>query len=420
MYKILGDKVDHLPEADLLDELRTLAMVKSSTEVQVEAHHAMENPAESTLTKENTIYKIINPFIAEQRHQNQPTLTKRSTADTTTRSHNEMHDTEDLTADESTPDWNENFSSLMLIRMKVPSESDITELNLSCSTTTMTTERWGRPTNMPRDMSKDHKLPMTVHDEPDEDSTTAVTEDTMDTMEPTQNRKSTGGLEQNPLPHKTNTALAPHEVQTETDEPIEDDEADLDINTPETDERDLTAAIKEVDRQSNGPSTIVDEVKNPTNQPRIIDVEEEENNPEEETDKIITGKFKKPTNKARIIDLESESSEDETDESAHTSDEWVEHDDALPTTPKTTPDDAVPSPPHERLYRSRYLVKVCGYHTHGIWCDCPFVPKPSPRYHVESNLTTTDTAHKTQEVCQDAADGVGEELWDTSRRGVHA
>jgi hypothetical protein len=35
-------------------------------------------------------------------------------------------------------------------------------------------------------------------------------------------------------------------------------------------------------------------------------------------------------------------------------------------TPITTPDDAVPSPPHERLYKSRYLVKVCGYHTHGI------------------------------------------------------
>ena len=48
-------------------------------------------------------------------------------------------------------------------------------------------------------------------------------------------------------------------------------------------------------------------------------------------------------------------------------------------------------PPHERLYRSRYLVKVCGYFTHGIWCDCPFIPKPSPRYHVESNLNVPQT-----------------------------
>jgi hypothetical protein len=95
MYKTLGAKVDHLPEADLLDELRTFAMVKSSNEVQVEAHHAMENPVESTLTKGNITHKIINPFIAEQYHKNQPALTKRGTADTTTRSDNEMHDTED-------------------------------------------------------------------------------------------------------------------------------------------------------------------------------------------------------------------------------------------------------------------------------------------------------------------------------------
>jgi hypothetical protein len=347
MYKTLGAKVDHLPEADLLDELRMLAMVKSRTEVQVEAHHAMENPNESTLTKGNTTYKIINPFVAEQHHQNQPALTKKSIADTT-RSHNEMHDTEDLKADESTPDWSENFSSLMLIKMKIPSVPDITDLNLSCSTTTMTMERWRKPTNMPVDMYKGYEKPMTMYDDPGENNTTEVPEDTMDTMEPTQNRKSTGGLEHNLLLHKTNTALATHEVQTETDEPIGDNEADLDTNTPETDERALADTIKEVDRQSNGPSTIMGEVKNTTNQPRILDVEEEEDNPEEETDKIITtGKFKKQTNRAQIIDLESDNSEDETDESAHTPEEWVENDDALPTTPKTTPDDAVPSPPHE-------------------------------------------------------------------------
>ena len=363
MNRTLGAKVDFLSEANLLDELGRIAMVKTSTEVQDEDHHAMENPVESTLTMGNTTYKIINPPITEQYYQNQPALTKRSTADTTARSYNEEHYTEDFKAEESTPDWSENFSNLKLIRMTVPSMSNITELNLSCSTTTMTMEKWGRPTNMPMDISKGHELPMMMHVDPDEDNTTEVPEDTMDTMEPTQNRKSTGGLEHNPLLHKTNTALASHEVQTETDEPIEDDEADLDTNTPETDERALADTIKEVDRQSNGPSTIMGEVKNPTNKPRIIDVEEEENDPEEETDKIITGKFKKPTNQAHIIDLESDSSEDDTDESAHTSEEWVEHDNALPTTPKPTTDDAVPSPPHERLYRSRYLVKVCGYFT---------------------------------------------------------
>jgi hypothetical protein len=173
-------------------------------------------------------------------------------------------------------------------------------------------ERWGRPTNMPMDISKDHELPMSMHEDPDEDNTTEVTKDTMDNMEPTQNRNCTGGLENNPLPHKTNTALASHEVHT--DEPIKDDEADLDTDTPETDEKDLTTAIKEVDRQSNGPSNIVGEFENLTNKPRIIDVEEEEDNPEEETDKIITGKSKKPNNQARIIDPESDNSEDKTAE----------------------------------------------------------------------------------------------------------
>ena len=125
MYKTLGAKVDHLPEADLLDELRMLAMVKPNTEVQVEAHHAMEKPVVSTLTKGNVTYKIINPFI-EQHHQNQPALTKRGTANNTTRS--EMLDTEDF-RDKSTPDWSENFSSLKLIKMNIPSGSNIMKLN---------------------------------------------------------------------------------------------------------------------------------------------------------------------------------------------------------------------------------------------------------------------------------------------------
>jgi len=212
------------------------------------------------------------------------------------------------------------------------------------------------------DTSKDHELPMSMHEDPDDDNTT---KDTMEPMEPSQDRNCMGRPKQNPFPYKTNTALASHEVRT--DEPTEDDEADLDTNTPKTDVRDIPTATKEVDRQSNGTSNTVDKFKTLTNQPCIIDVEEEEDDPEKEINKIITGESKKHTNQACIIDLEDDSSEDETDESAHTPNEWFEHDDALPRTPKTTTEDAVPSPPHERLYKSRYLVKVCGHHTHGIW-----------------------------------------------------
>jgi hypothetical protein len=117
------------------------------------------------------------------------------------------------TEDESTPDWSENISSLKFIRLMVPSMSNITELNLSFSTTTMMMERWGRPSNTPVGISKGHKMPMTMHDDPDEDISTEVNEETMGnpskmwtvltltkpnrtkaTTEPTQNRKSTGGL----------------------------------------------------------------------------------------------------------------------------------------------------------------------------------------------------------------------------------
>jgi hypothetical protein len=242
-----------------------------------------------------------------------------------------------------------------LIKMNIPSGSNIMKLNQSCNTTTMTMERWERPNN--------------------------TTKDTMEPMVRSQNRNCTGGTKQNPLPYKTNTALASQEVRT--DVPNEDDEADLDTNTPETDERVSTTTVKEVDRQSNGTSDITGKFKNLTNQPRFIDAEEEEDDPEEETNKI--------NNQADIIDLEDDNSEDETDEYTHTSKEWFEHDEALPRTPKTTTEDAVPRPPHERLYKSRHLVKVCGHHTHGIWCDCPFIPKPSPRYHVESNLNVPQT-----------------------------
>jgi hypothetical protein len=177
MYKTLGAEVDHLPEADLLDELRLLAMVKPNTEVQVEAHHAMENSVVSTLTKGNVTYKIINPFIA-QNNQNQPALTKRGTANNTTRSDNEMLDTEAF-RDKSTPDWSENVSSLKLIKMNIPNRLNITKLNQSCNTATMTMGRWERPNNMPMDTPKDHKLLMSTHEDPDEDN---ITKETMDTM----------------------------------------------------------------------------------------------------------------------------------------------------------------------------------------------------------------------------------------------
>jgi hypothetical protein len=122
---------------------------------------------------------------------------------------------------------------------------------------------------------------------------------------------------------------------------------------------------------------------------------EDEDNPEEETDEITTmGKLKMPPARPHIINVENDNSEDETDEPAQTADipeEWVEQDDALPTTPRTTTEEAAPIPPHEGLHRSRYLVKVCGSFTHGIWCDCPFIPKPSPRYHMETNLNVPQT-----------------------------
>ena len=168
MYDTLGAKVDSLSEADLLDELGKIATVKTSTEVQEKDHRAMENPVKSTLAMGNITNMIINPTITEQHYQNQPAPAKRSTADNTNMFYDEGRDTEDytgkvtvpkimadtntdtgnpqrampyLTEDESTPDWSENFSSLKLIRMTVPSVSNITEFNQSCSMTTMTMER---------------------------------------------------------------------------------------------------------------------------------------------------------------------------------------------------------------------------------------------------------------------------------------
>jgi hypothetical protein len=157
--------------------------------------------------------------------------------------------------------------------------------------------------------------------------------------------------------------------------------------------------------------------KRPTNQPHIIDVEDEDN-PEEETDKITTmGEFKIPPARPHIINVESDNSEDETDEPAQTADtpdELFEQDDALPTTPRATTEEAAPIPPHERLHRSRYLVKVCGYVTHGIWCNCPFIPKPSPRYHMETNLNVPQTLP----IKPRTSDKIEQEEWDKVS-GVH-
>jgi hypothetical protein len=160
MYNTLGAKVDSLSEADLLDELGKIATVETGTEVQAKDHRAMGNPVESTLAMENITNMVIDPPITEQHHQsliriqNQPAPVKRSTADTTNKPYNEGHDTEDYTVkvtvpktmantnpdsvnsqrvmpyfkeDGSTPDWSENFSSLKLSKVVVPSVSNITE-----------------------------------------------------------------------------------------------------------------------------------------------------------------------------------------------------------------------------------------------------------------------------------------------------
>jgi hypothetical protein len=186
MYDTLGAKFDSLTEADLLDELGKIATVKTGTEVQAEDHCAMENPVEPTLAMDNITKMVINLPITEQFYQypfsiseenliqNQPAPAKRSTADMTTHKfYNEGYDNEDYTEkvdapkitantspgsvdpqratpyfieDGTTPDWSE---SLKLSKVVVPSVSNITEPDLSTSTTAMMAERWGRPSNTP-------------------------------------------------------------------------------------------------------------------------------------------------------------------------------------------------------------------------------------------------------------------------------
>ena len=67
------------------------------------------------------------------------------------------------------------------------------------------------------------------------------------------------------------------------------------------------------------------------------------------------GKFKIPPARPHIIDIEdADNSEEETDEPAQTADipdEWFEQDDALPTTPRATTEEAAPIPPYETLHR---------------------------------------------------------------------
>ena len=96
------------------------------------------------------------------------------------------------------------------------------------------------------------------------------------------------------------------------------------------DEGAFAATIREVDKHSNEPLTIMSGSKKPTNQPHIIDVEDDDNS-EEETDELIStmGKFKIPPVRPHIIDVEdTDNSEEETDEPAQTTDrpdEWFEH-----------------------------------------------------------------------------------------------
>ena len=75
-------------------------------------------------------------------------------------------------------------------------------------------------------------------------------------------------------------------------------------------------------------------------------------------------------------------------------DEWFEVDDALSVPPRASEEargtalteEAAPILLCERLHRSRCIVKVCGWNTHGIFCNCPSVTKPMPRYALVTNL----------------------------------
>jgi hypothetical protein len=234
MYDALGAKVDSLSEPDLLAELEKLATVETDTEVKAVNYPAMitmNNPVHQPTARSSPAHL-----------QNQPALAKRSTTnttmdvkeDTTHKIYSEGYDNKDYTEkvdapkimantssgtadpqrampyfieDGSTPDWSENFSSLRLSKVVVPSVSNITELNMSNSqmwtedttkvftdkmladqcrlTIAMMAESWGRPNSKPMDTSKVAKTPMAKHvddrhDNPDEDISAEVTEETVE------------------------------------------------------------------------------------------------------------------------------------------------------------------------------------------------------------------------------------------------
>jgi hypothetical protein len=183
---------------------------------------------------------------------------------------------------------------------------------------------------------------------------------------------------------KTNTDLAQEEDQTEIDEPNDDKEAnendtarkdmksgEPDHNSPTADEGAITTTIGEFDKPSDEPLTITSEFKEPPTRSHIIDVGDSDTS-EEEIDK--------PDNEpAQITSMPVE---------------WFEVDDALSVPPRASEEgretalteEAAPIQPCERLHRSRCIVKVCGWATHGIFCHCPFVTKPTPSYALVTNL----------------------------------
>ena len=254
-------------------------------------------------------------------------------------------------------------------------------------------EGWGRLSSKPMDMFKVAKKPMAKHDvdrndDPDEDTSAEVTEETGEinskdvrtALRPTNpnrntaatelklNSNSTRGPTQDLLQDKTSTKSWHKKTNTglakEVDKPNDDKEAtekdtarkDVisgapDHDSPTADEGAVTTTIGEVDKPSDEPLTITSEFKEPPTRPHIIDVGDADTS-EEESDE--------PDNEPAQVTTMPE--------------EWFEVDDALSVPPRAseegrgtalTEEDA-PILPCERLHRSRYIVKVCGWATHGI------------------------------------------------------
>jgi hypothetical protein len=100
--------------------------------------------------------------------------------------------------------------------------------------------------------------------------------------------------------------------------------------------------------------------------------------------------------------------------------EWSEVDDALSVPPRASEEgretalteEAAPTQPCEKLHRSRYVVKVCGWATHGIFCYCPFVTKPTPMYALVTNLNVPRVLpikpRKSNEIKQEERDTIYE------------